>query len=88
MIKSDAQASEDAQCLHSSLDIAATASDLVECKVNSNTVSMQLDSGAACSIIPHCTAKSLGLPIQPTKKWLCAYDGKPLPVTGQTHVSL
>ena len=51
--------SADVQCLHSSLDIAATASKLVECKVNSNTVSMQLDSGAACSIIPHCTAKSL-----------------------------
>ena len=80
--------SADVQCLHSSLDIAATASKLVECKVNSNTVSMQLDSAAACFIIPHCTAKSLRLPIQPTNKRLCAYDGKPLPVTGQTQVSL
>ena len=49
---------------------------------------MQLDSGAACSVIPHCTAKSLRLPIQPTNKRLCVYDGKPLPVTGQTQVSL
>ena len=84
----DVHTSADMQCLHSSLDIAAKASKLVECKVNSNTVSMKLDSGAACSIIPHCTAKSLRLPIQPTNKRLCSYDGKPLPVTGQTQVSL
>ena len=84
----DVHTSADVQCLHSSLDIAATASKLVECKVNSNTVSMQLNSGAACSIIQHCTAKFLQLPIQLTNKQLCACDGKPLPVTGQTQVSL
>ena len=55
---------------------------------NNNLVSMQLDSGAACSILPHHIALSLKLPIQPTNRWLCAYDGKQLKVVGQTLVSL
>ena len=69
-------------------NLSNKASNLINCKLNGNYVSMQLDSGAACSILPHDTAVSLGLPIQNTTRRLCAYDGNQLPVTGQTSVSL
>ena len=64
------------------------ANSLIQCKIDNGYVPMQLDSGAACSILPEHTALSLRLPIQPTNKCLCTYDGKQLTVIAQTLVSL
>ena len=63
-------------------------SNTIICKINNNFVSMQLDAGAACFILPHHIALSLKLPIQPTNRRLCTYDNKQLKVIGQTSVSL
>ena len=72
----------------SGLRFSDKANSLIQCQIGNGTVPMQLDSGAACFVLPENTALSLKLPLQPTNKCLRTYDGKQLAVVGQTLVSL
>ena len=57
----------------------------VNCKLNGQ---MQLDTGAACSIIPASLLTKLSLIIKPTDRYLTFSDGSKLEVVGSTTALL
>jgi len=51
-------------------------------QINNQNVNFTLDTGANVSVIKYEKAKSIGLKVQPAKKSLHSFDGRPLKVMG------
>ena len=75
-------------CTLSSYGKSAAQLSKVNCIINAMSISMQLDSGAVCSILPEEVVRELGISIHPTKRILTAFDGSSLDVVGEVSACI
>ena len=75
-------------CTSSSYGNSTVQLSKVNCTIDGVSVSMQLDSGAVCSILPVEIVRKIGLTIHPTKRVLTAFDGSSLDVVGEASARI